>query len=193
MHFFDIKGDAQHRILLEVLPDVEEILELFIEVSNRKDFAELKAAREAEIARKKAEALAKAKPEDAELASAVTIAEAEALKLFQAAADVEAVRGIELSKYFINELLKTKYELAKRVIAAFYGVTSETLAEDNDIFDMLDMALAIISHEKVLRFFPQLRRWAAKMQPVTLSSPAPSQSEPLPTISLPSTNENATN
>jgi len=167
MTFFGLKAHKQRNILLEILPDAEAIIELMRDIYKKQSGGEkAKAARAARLNALQAEQLARNGDEAAINAS--TIASAESIAAMEAANDEAIENGFDFIGDIMRKVLNSEYDRAIRVLALLYGTTTEKLEEENDLFDLVDKGIEVITNEKILRFFPQLRRLATEMQADTL-------------------------
>ena len=157
MYFFEVKAHKQRQVLLDVLEDAEAVIDLLQTLDSMRFGGEKgKAATAAQVALQRAKAEALIKADDAEAQAAVKIAEANAVAAVIESQDEQTQNGLNAIKYVLREILTKQYDLVVRVIAKFYGTTPEKLEEENDIFDLVEMALKIAANEKVQLFF---RNW----------------------------------
>lgn len=164
MHFFEIKAHEQHQVLISVVEDAEAVIGLLQAMEGFRGGEGAGAAAAAQAALKKLQAEALAKPEDQVIRAAILRAEAEAIAASSQAQEEESRNGFEFLRFIVRELVMNQYGLCVRIISKFYGKSVEELERDCDVFELLEMGIAIVTHEKVLRFFPQLRRLARLTQ-----------------------------
>jgi len=158
MYFFEVKAHQQHQVLLKVMPDVEPIIDFVGHIMGQLTSDEAEAVRALQVKLRQADALVLAEPDNAEYKSAVARAEADVLEAQRVLKKRNKDVGYAWVMPAINDLLTSKFELVVRVLSAFYNMEPEEFGAKYDIFEMVDAGRALITNEKILRFFPQLRR-----------------------------------
>lgn|GEM_PF-5387783 len=159
MKFFEMKANKQYKILLGILPDAEAVINLLQEINKVQSRGEkAKKAREARLYALQAMQLARDGDESAK--KAAEIANEEMLIALEDANNEASESGFVFLKDMLKKLFETEYDRAVKIVALFNDTTPEELQDSCDIFEIIDMGISIITHEKILRFFPQLRQLA---------------------------------
>lgn len=159
MHFFESNAKKQREMLLEATPHVEAVMEFLEELDKvQHGNDKIKEMRAAQAKSLRAAAASTANPDNLELKAAAELAKAEAMEARNNAEDEGVKNNFKVIRYALNEVLKTHYDTAVKIIAIFHGETVERLEEECSIFDLAKKALEIVAQEDVYVFFPQLKR-----------------------------------
>jgi len=163
MYFLDeCSYKKQRTIILRIIPHIKSVLGVLKYVEQKRTGGEkAKAAKAARLAAGIAaeaalkgdnEAKAEAKRLVFEATEAMDVAEQEA-----------AENGIDLITDILVQVLDKENESIMVIISSLYGMTPETLENDYGLLEIIEMIQETITNEKLLRFFPQLKRLAKEM------------------------------
>jgi len=163
MHFFEVKLKKQRAILLEIMPELNAVLDVVEWLEKTRSGGEkAKAAKTARLAAIKAEAAAISG--DNEAKAQAEILKVEALEAVDAAETEALESGFKIIRESIDILLNKQYNGIVKIIATLYGTTPEKLEEEKSLFDLTDMVYETLANEKLMSFFPQLRRLNLRME-----------------------------
>jgi len=163
MEFFNWNAKKQREALLAILPDANAIIDLMKKIYAAQSGGEkAKKARAARLNVMNAETLALNGDEAA--VRAAEKARVEAVMALEEANEETTEKGFAFLQEIVSLVLNAEYDRALRVLAVLDGTTVDEIEESNDIFGLIDKGIGVITNEKILRFFPQLRRLATETQ-----------------------------
>ncbi|MCL2572576.1 MAG: hypothetical protein FWE11_09255 [Defluviitaleaceae bacterium] len=77
--------------------------------------------------------------------------------------EATADRGIEVIKQFLDMLLVRRYDGIVKILATIYEIPPKEL-EEKEVGEIMDMGMATLADEALVRFFPQFGQLARRTQ-----------------------------